>query len=101
MGNNYRIGKKIYTTIGFFLDMAEVEVVDFTEMSFEDKKKLVLKNLWKAYNYEDITATTLDWSSSSPGLTVPSQMVLTVLQSLDFHRICSELVGKKRWKEFY
>ena len=45
MGNNYRIGKKICTTIGFFLDMAEVEVVDFTEMSFEDKKKLVLKNL--------------------------------------------------------
>ena len=50
MGNNYRIGKKIYTTIGFFLDMAEVEVVDFTEMSFEDKKKLVLKNLLQAYN---------------------------------------------------
>ena len=30
--------------------MAEVEVVDFTEMSFEDKKKLVLKNLLQAYN---------------------------------------------------
>ena len=76
--------------------MAEVEVVNFTEMSFEDKKKLVLKNSLKACNYEDITATTLDWSSSSPRLTVPSQMILNVLQSLDFDRICSELVGKKR-----
>ena len=76
--------------------MAEVKVVDFTGMSFEDKKKLVLKNLLKAYNYEDITAAARDWSSSTPGLTVLSQMVLTVLQSLDFNRICSELVGKKQ-----
>ena len=80
--------------------MAEVEVVDFTGMSFEDKKKFVLKNLLKAYNYEDITAATLDWSSSTAGLTMPSQMVLTVLQSLDFNRICIELVGKNSERNF-
>ena len=49
----------------------------------------------KAYNFNDLSATALDWSSSIPGLQVPAEMVLCVLRSLDFNRICDELKGKK------
>ena len=46
-------------------------------------------------NFNDISATTLDWSTSTMPLTVSSSMVLNFLQSLDFDRICDQLVGKK------
>ena len=50
-------------------------------------------------NFNDISATTLDWSTSTMPLTVSSSMVSNFLQSLDFDRICSQLVGKKTVKE--
>lgn len=53
----------------------------------------------KAFNYEDISATTLDWSTENFELKVSSEMVLSFLRSLDFNRICSELVGKKTVEE--
>ena len=81
--------------------MAENQVVDFDEMTYQQKKDLIVKGLLKAYNFTDPTATTLDWTSSSPGLYVPSIMVLTVLRTLDFDRICSELTGKKTIKEMF
>ena len=59
--------------------MAENQVVDFDEMTYQQKKDLIVKGLLKAYNFTEPTATTLDWTSSSPGLYVPSIMVLTVL----------------------
>ena len=80
--------------------MAENHVVDFDEMTFDQKKKLIIEGLLKAYNFTDLTATTLDWTSSLPGLYVPSTMVLTVLRTLDFDRICSQLVGKKNKEMF-
>ena len=55
----------------------------------------------KAYNFNDLSATTLDWSSSIPGLQVPAEMVLCVLRSLDFNRICDKLKGKKTVKEMF
>ena len=70
-------------------------------MSFEQKKEFAIKCFLKAYNFNDPTATTLDWSSSMPSLHVSSHMVLTVLRTLDFNRICSELVGKKTVKEMF
>ena len=50
-------------------------------------------------NFNDISAATLDWSASTMPLTVSSSMVLNFLRSLDFDRICSQLVGKKTVKE--
>ena len=49
-------------------------------------------------NFNDISAATLDWSTSTMPLTVSSSMVLNFLRSLDFDRICSQLVGKKTVK---
>ena len=70
-------------------------------MSFEQKKEFVIKGLLKAYNFNDPTATALDWLSSMPSLHVSSHMVLKILRTLDFNRICSELVGKKTVKEMF
>ena len=78
--------------------MAENQVVDFDEMTYQQKKDLIVKGLLKAYNFTEPTATTLDWTSSSPGLYVPSIMVLTVLRTLDFD---SELTSKKTIKEMF
>ena len=66
--------------------MAENQVIDFDEITYQQKKDLIVKGLLKAYNFTDPTATTLDWISSSPGLYVPSIMVLTVLRTLDFDK---------------
>ena len=78
--------------------MSENQVADFDEMTYQQKKDLIVKGLLKAYNFTDPTATTLDWTSSSPGLYVPSIMVLTVLRTLDFD---SELTSKKTIKEMF
>ena len=78
--------------------MAENQVVDFDEMTYQQKKDLIVKGLLKAYKSTEPTATTLDWTSSSPGLYVPSIMVLTVLRTLDF---VSELTSKKTIKEMF
>ena len=62
---------------------------------------MVIKGLLKAYNFTDPTATTLDWTSSMSGLHLPATMVLSVLRTLHFNRICSELTGKKTIKEMF
>ena len=85
----------------FFLVMAKNKVIDFDEMTYQQKKDLIIKGLLKACNFTDPTATTLDWTSSMSGLHVPATMVLTVLRTLDFDRICSELTGKKIIKEMF
>ena len=64
-------------------------------MTNEQKKNLIINGILKASNFTDPTAGTLDWTSSVPGLYVPSIMVLTVIRMLDFDRICSEAAGKK------
>ena len=55
----------------------------------------------KGTNFNDLSASTLDLSSSMPGLTVPAEMVLAEIRMLDFNRICSELWGKKSVKEMF
>ena len=44
----------------FFLVMAKNQVIDFDEMTYQQKKDLIIKGLLKAYNFTDPTATTLD-----------------------------------------
>ena len=59
----------------FFLVMAKNKVIDFDEMTYQQKKDLIIKGLFKVYNFTDPTATTLDWASSMSGLHVPTTMV--------------------------
>ena len=54
---------------------------------------MVISGIIKRTNFNDLSASTLDWSSSMPGLTVPTETVLTVIRMLDFNGICSELKG--------
>ena len=75
--------------------MAENTMIDFDEMSFQQKKDLIIKLLLKACNFTDPSATTLDWTSSSPGLFVPAAVVSSLLLSFDFDRIYSKLTRKR------
>ena len=81
--------------------MAENTVIDFDEMSYQQKKDLIIKLLLKACNCTGPSATTLDWTSSLPRLFVPSTIVLSSLASFDFDRICSKLTGKKSVREMF
>ena len=85
----------------FFLVMAENHIIDFDEMTYQLKKDLIITGLLKAYNFTDPTATTLDWTSAMSRLHIPATMVLIVLRTLDFDRICSELTGKRTIKEMF
>lgn len=73
--------EKIFFSLPSLLEyMAEEQIINFDEMSFEKKKEFVISHLMKVYNFTDPTATTLDWSSSMPGLHVPASVVLTVIR---------------------
>ena len=75
--------------------MAENTTIDFDEMSFQQKKDLIIKLLLKACNFTDLSATILDWTSSLFGIFVPATVVLGLFLSFDFDRTCSKLTGKK------
>ena len=81
--------------------MAEKNVIDFDETTYQQKKGFIIKLILKASNFTNPTASTLDWSTSIPELHVPSSMVLSFLISSDFERICSQLVGKKNNSKFF
>ena len=68
---------------------------------FEEKKKIIVEAILKATNFNDISARTLDWSTSTMPLFVNSSMVLTFLQTLNFERICGQLTGKKTVEEIF
>ena len=81
--------------------MAEKNVIDFDETTYQQKKGFIIKLILKASNFTNPTASTLDWSTSISELHVPSSMVLSFLISSDFERICSQLVGKKNNSKFF
>ena len=70
-------------------------IVDFSGMSFEEKKRIVLDSLLRATNFNDPAAQTLDWSKSTMPLFVNSAVVLGFIHKMDFERICSRLNDKK------
>ena len=74
---------------------AENNQTDFDEMTSEQKKYFIIKIFLKASNFTKTAAKTLDWSTPTYELHVSNSMVLSVILSLDFERICSQLVGKK------
>ena len=81
--------------------MAEKNVIDFDETTYQQKKGFIIKLILKASNFTNPTASTLDWSTSISELHVPSSMVLSFLISSDFEIICSQLVGKKNNSKFF
>ena len=79
----------------------EPTTIDFTGKSFSEKNKIIVESILKATNFDDISARTLDWSTSTMPLFVNSSMVLTFVQTLNFERICGQLTGIKTIGEIF
>ena len=77
----------------------EPQSIDFTGKSFDENEKIVIDLIFKMFIYTDISATALDWSTSTMPLFVNPQMVLSFVQKLNFDRICSALTGVKTGDE--
>ena len=76
-----------------------VDLIDFDQMSNQQKKDYMIKCILKGSSFTDPSATTLDWSTSSMQLHIPSVMVLGFLQTLDFDRIIVNSLVKKHPKK--
>ena len=67
-------------------------------MSFKEKHVMIIRDIFRMTNVTDFSPT-LDWSTSSMQIRVPSAFVFSFINNLDFDRICRELVGLKTSKE--
>ena len=63
-------------------------------MSFKEKHVIIIRDIFRMTNVTDFSPT-LDWSTSSMQIRVPSALVFSFISNLDFDRICRELVGLK------
>ena len=75
-------------------------LIDFDKMSFEEKHLMIIRDILRLTNITDFSPI-LDWSTSSMQIRVPSSMVFSFINSLDFDRICRELVGMKTPEEMF
>ena len=75
--------------------------VDFTGKTFDEKKKMMVDIIFKMCNYKDLSATSLDWSTTDHPLFVNPQMVLSFVRKLNFDRICAALDGVKTGDEIF
>ena len=76
----------------------EPHSIDFTGKTYDQKKKIVIDLIFKMCNYTDLSATALDWSTSTMPLFVNLQMVLSFVQKLNFDKICAALTGDEIFK---
>ena len=67
-------------------------------MSFKEKHVMIIRDIFRMTNVTDFSPT-LDWSTSSMQIRVPSALVFSFINNLDFDRICRELVGLKTSEE--
>ena len=79
----------------------EPHSIDFTGKTYDQKKKIVIDLIFKMCNYTDLSATALDWSTSTMPLFVNPQMVLWFVQKLNFDRICAALNSVKTGDEIF
>ena len=79
----------------------EPQSTDFTCKTYDQKKKIVIDLIFKMCNYTDLSATALDWSTSTMPLFINPQMVLSFVQQLNFDRICAALTGVKTGDEIF
>ena len=70
-------------------------------MSSEEKCLMVIRYILRMRKATDLSSPTLDWSTSSMQLHVPSLMVFSFINTLDFDRICRELIGMKTAEEMF
>ena len=70
-------------------------------MSSEEKRLMVIRHILRMRKATDLSSPTLDWSTSSMQLHVPSLMVFSFINTLDFDRICGELIGMKTAEEMF
>ena len=70
-------------------------------MSSEEKCLMVIRYILRIRKATDLSSPTLDWSTSSMQLHVPSLMVFSFINTLDFDRICRELIGMKTAEEMF
>ena len=76
----------------------EPHSIDFTGKTYDQKKKIVIDLIFKMCNYTDLSATALDWSTSTMPLFVNLQIVLSFVQKLNFDKICAALTGDEIFK---
>ena len=76
----------------------EPQSTDFTCKTYDQKKKIVIDLIFKMCNYTDLSATALDWSTSTMPLFVNLQMVLSFVQKLNFDKICAALTDDEIFK---
>ena len=67
-------------------------------MSSKEKHVMIIRDIFRMTNVTDFSPT-LDWSTSSMQIRVPSALVFSFINNLDFDRICRELVGLKTSEE--
>ena len=75
-------------------------LIDFDKISFEEKCLMIIRDILRMTNVTDFSLT-LDRSTSSMQILVPSSMVFSFINSLDFDRIHRELVGMKTPEEMF
>ena len=80
---------------------AQPILIDFDKMPFEEKRLMVIRDILRMTNVTDLSSPTLDWPTSSMQLHVPLSMVFSFINTLDFDRICRELVGMKTAEEMF
>ena len=70
------------------------EIINFTSMNFAEKK-IVIKNILKAFGYKDRIEIISDCSSADHELHTKAKYVLSILRCLNFSEKLTELTGKK------
>ena len=87
---NVEFFKKEFSTIKIYFDY----------MSSANKKIFIVKLICEATNFHP-NMTTCDWSTSTMLLFVSSNLVISLLNHLDYNVICSRLTGQKSICEIY
>ena len=79
-----------------------VDVVDFTGPSDVQKKALIIYCFMSTCYMNSLNpGESLDWSTSNMQIHVNSNLVLSLLATLDFDRICQRLVGQMSVQETF
>ena len=74
-------------------------LINFNNMSFEEKKQFVVKLICKITNLSHPNQKFCDWSTESMPLDVSKEIVISFLNHIEFDIVCSRLDGYKSIKE--
>ena len=75
------------------------EIINFTSMNVAEKK-IVIKNILKAFGYKDRIEIISDWTSANHELKTKAKYVLIVFWCLKFENFSEKLIGKKTVEVF-